>query len=128
MCAELIRVVVRFGAKHPDLHRILVHESSIETERLQWLTETHTRIRFELLRDFWSEMLELGVAAPISPDFVHHVVYGAASLFYTSAPEARLLLGKDIHSDEMVEAHADNIVAMLLPGYEPAADSLAGED
>jgi hypothetical protein len=47
---------------------------------------------------------------------VHYVVVGAASLPFVNAPEARLLTGADPTDPAWVEAHADGLVATLLPG------------
>jgi hypothetical protein len=40
---------------------------------------------------------------------------GAASLVYVNAPEARLLTRIEPTADRWVDAHAEGLVAMLLP-------------
>jgi TetR/AcrR family transcriptional regulator len=44
------------------------------------------------------------------------VLVGAASLPYTNAPEVRLLTGRDPNNPNWIGAHADGLVAILLPG------------
>lgn len=114
--AEGIRRLVRFAAEHPDLNRIMVQEASSPNERMEWIIETHTRTRFEARRAKWRALREAGVAAPIDDDVVHYVLIGAASLPYVNAPEARLLFGDEPNELGRIEAHANSLVAMLLPG------------
>jgi hypothetical protein len=44
------------------------------------------------------------------------VLVGAASLPYVNAPEVRLLTGRDPSSPKWIDAHADGLVTILLPG------------
>ena len=57
-----------------------------------------------------------GIAAPIDPDIVYYVIIGAASLPYVNAPEVRQLTGRDPNDDSWIQAHAEGLVAILLPG------------
>ncbi|WP_196761839.1 hypothetical protein [Mycobacterium avium] len=57
-----------------------------------------------------------GVAAPIDSEILYYVLIGAASLPYVNAPEVRLLTGRDPSSATWIRAHADGLVAILLPG------------
>jgi TetR/AcrR family transcriptional regulator len=64
---------------------------------------------------------DAGVAAPIDSDIFYYVLIGAASLPYVNAPEVRLLTGRDPKSPNWIDAHADALVSILLPGL--AADA-----
>jgi TetR/AcrR family transcriptional regulator len=44
------------------------------------------------------------------------VLIGAASLPYVNAPEVRILTGQDPKSPTWIDAHANGLVAILLPG------------
>ena len=46
---------------------------------------------------------------------------GAASLVYVNAPDVERLHGCDPARSDLVERHADGIVAMLLPGLPLAS-------
>jgi hypothetical protein len=48
------------------------------------------------------------------------VLIGGASLPYVNAPEVRELTGRNPNNPKWIQAHADGLVAILLPG-------LAGE-
>ena len=114
--AEAIRRFVRFAAAHPELNQIMVHEATEDSDRLHWMVEHHVRPLYDAIRDMWQRLREAGIAAPIDPAKVHYVIVGAASLPFVNAPEARLLTGAEPTDAAWVEAHADGLIAMLLPG------------
>ena len=114
--AEGIRRLVRFVAAHPELNQIMVHEGTAPSDRLTWLTETHVRPFFNGIRPGWQMLRDAGVAAPIDSEILYYVLIGAASLPYVNASEVRLLTGRDPDDPTWIDAHADGLVAILLPG------------
>jgi AcrR family transcriptional regulator len=120
--AEGIRRFVAFAAEHPELNQIMVHEGTEETDRLKWMTETHVKPFFDGIRPTWQVLRKAGVAAPIESEVLYYVLVGASSLPYVNAPEVRLLTGRDPSSPKWIRAHADGLVAILLPGLEAGTD------
>ena len=114
--AEAIRRFVRFAAAHPQLNRIMVHEGTEDTDRLRWMVDRHVRPLYDAIRVVWERLRDAGIAAPIDSATVHYVIVGAASLPFVNAPEARLLTGVEPTDAAWVDAHADGLVATLLPG------------
>jgi TetR/AcrR family transcriptional regulator len=114
--ADAIRRFVRFAAKHPELNQIMVHEGTADSERLTWMTETHVKPVFDAIRPAWQILRDAGIAAPIDSEILYYVLIGAASLPYVNAPEVRLLTGQDPKSPTWIDAHANGMVAILLPG------------
>ncbi|HEV3264168.1 MAG TPA: TetR/AcrR family transcriptional regulator [Acidimicrobiales bacterium] len=126
--ADGIRRFVRFAAEHPELNQIMVHEGTAASERLTWMTETHVEPFFRGIRPAWQILRDAGVAAPIDSDILYYVLVGAASLPYVTAPEVRLLTGRNPSEPAWIAAHADGLVAILLPGFDAGrADSAEGE-
>jgi AcrR family transcriptional regulator len=115
MFAAIVRGLVAFASRRPELNRIMMHEGTAASDRLNWLVTTHLDWRFDDLQRRWQALTAVGAAAPLSPDILYHVLIGASSLLYANAPEARLL-GLDPDDPAVVEAHADALVLMLLPG------------
>jgi AcrR family transcriptional regulator len=111
-----IRRLVRFVAAHPELNQIMVHEGTAPSDRLTWLTETHVRPFFNGIRPAWQMLRDAGVAAPIDSEILYYVLIGAASLPYVNASEVRLLTGRDPDDPTWIDAHADGLVSILLPG------------
>ncbi len=120
--ADGIRRFVGFAAKHPELNQIMVHEGTAASDRLRWMTETHVKPIFDGIGPAWQMLRDAGVAAPIDTEILYYVLVGAASLPYVNAPEVRLLTGRDPSDPTWIAAHADGLVAILLPGL-PAAPS-----
>jgi len=118
--AEMIRRFVRFAARHPELNQIMVHEATAASGRLTCMTERHVQPLYDTVRPLWRRLRKAGIAAPIDERLFHYVLVGAASLLYVNAPEARLLTGIEPTAERWIEAHADGLVAMLLPNA-PAA-------
>ncbi len=118
--AEMIRRFVRFAARHPELNRIMVHEATSASDRLTWMTERYVRPLYDAVRPSWRRLRAAGLAAPIDDRFFHYVMVGAASLVFVNAPEARLLTGLEPTAARWVDAHAEGLVAMLLPNAAAA--------
>jgi AcrR family transcriptional regulator len=118
--ADGIRVFVGFVAEHPELNQIMVHEGTAASDRLTWMTEAHVRPFFEAIRPVWQVLRDAGIAAPIESEILYYVLVGAASLPYVNAAEVRLLIGRDPTSPEWIDAHADGLVTILLPGLGAA--------
>jgi len=114
--ADGMRRFVRFAAEHPELNQIMVHEGTAASDRLTWMTETHVKPFFDGIRPAWQMLRDAGVAAPIDHEIAYYVLIGAASLPYVNAPEVRLLTGRDPSDRSWISAHADALVAILLPG------------
>ena len=114
--ADGIRRFVRFAAEHPELNQIMVHEGTAASDRLTWMTKTHVKPFFNGIRPAWQALRDAGVAAPIDHEILYYVLVGAASLPYVNAPEVGLLTGRDPKSPNWINAHADGLAAILLPG------------
>ena len=111
--AANVRAFVRAAAGLPELNRIMVQEATIDSERLQWIVECHTRPRFEVVTEQWRRLRDDGSVADIDEVVLYYSLVGAASLAYVNAPEARLL-GHDTLTSTFIEAHADALVTMFL--------------
>jgi TetR/AcrR family transcriptional regulator len=114
--ADGIRRFVTFAAEHPELNQIMVHEGTAASNRLSWMTETHVKPIFDGIRPAWQILRDAGVVPPIDSEILYYVLVGAASLPYVNAPEVRLLTGQDPSNPECISAHAEALVAILVPG------------
>jgi TetR/AcrR family transcriptional regulator len=113
---EAIRRFVRFAARHPELNQIMIHEGCTATDRLGWLTDQHVRPLHALITASWTRLRDVGIAAPVPVEVIHHVLIGAASLPYVVSAEVELLGFGTPTEPEWVQAHADGLAATLLPG------------
>jgi AcrR family transcriptional regulator len=111
--AANLRAFVRAAAGLPELNRIMVQEATIDSDRLQWIVDHHTRPRFDLVTSAWRRLRASGTVADVDEVVLYYSLVGAASLAYVNAPEARLL-GHDTLADSFIDAHADALVAVFL--------------
>ncbi|MEM8620078.1 MAG: TetR/AcrR family transcriptional regulator [Actinomycetota bacterium] len=112
--AIVVRSFVHAAAELPELNRIMVHESTVPSDRLRWIVDRHTRPRFELVITEWRAAQASGVVPPIDESVLYYSLVGAASLAYVNAPEAELL-GYDTLDPAFIQAHADALVSTFLP-------------
>ncbi|MGH1493978.1 MAG: TetR/AcrR family transcriptional regulator [Acidimicrobiales bacterium] len=108
-----LRGLVTFGARRPELSRMMMHEAMSDSDRLAWLVDTKLRDRHAALTQAWTELVSQGLVAAIDPDLLYHTAIGASSLIYANAPEARLL-GIDPADPELIKRHADALVTLFL--------------
>jgi len=122
----VIRSLVTFAARRPELNRIMMHEGSAPSERLDWLVETHLRQRYKALHSRWQQ-LQLGAEiSRMPPAILYHALIGAASLLYANSPEA-VLFGIDPSEPDLIEAHADALVEMFLGNLAPPLNNAIAE-
>jgi AcrR family transcriptional regulator len=115
--AATVRAAVRFAASHPALIRLMNDEGKRSGPRLTWLVERHGRRRKEAVATVLGPARKRGVIADVDPIHLYYVFIGATGLIFSQAPECRRLVGVDpTSSPEMVEGHADALVALLLEG------------
>jgi TetR/AcrR family transcriptional regulator len=114
--ADGIRRFVRFAAEHPELNQIMVHEATAASDRLMWITETHIKPYFDGIGLAWRTLRDAGLVAPIDSDVLYYLLVGAVSQPYVTAPEVRLVAGRDPRNPEWIDAHAEALVALVLPG------------
>jgi len=114
--ADQIRQLIDFAARHPELNRIMVHESTSPGPRLEWLVENLVGPYYSSLQPMWKRLVQARIAAPIHPKLIHHVLLGAVSLVFVNAHELELLEGIDATERRWIKCHADGLIATFFPG------------
>lgn len=122
LLATNVRAFVRFAAEHPELNRIMMQESTSDSERLEWVVETHVRPVHRAMTSVWSLLADAGLVAPVDGTIAYYLLVGAASFIYVASPELRRLTGMEPTPD-LVEAHADAVVTMLFGLPTPPPDA-----
>jgi len=111
--ARRVRAFVRAAAELPELNRIMVQEATMDSDRLRWIVERHTRPVFETLIAEWRVLRAADAVPDVDEVVLYYSFVGAASLPYVNAPEARLL-GYDTSSPAFIDSHADALVSLFL--------------
>ncbi len=111
----MMRQSLMFSAEHPQLARLMNHEGANPGERLTWLVERHVRPLFATLQAEIEEAQALGLAPAGEPVHIAYVLHGASMLF-AHAAEFEMLTGRSASAPEVVDAHLELVLGMLLPG------------
>jgi TetR/AcrR family transcriptional regulator len=119
--ARILRLVckqfVRFAARRPELNRIMVHESTAPSERLDWMVDEFIQARFILLGTL-VPLLDSSLVATTDPVIFYYTMVGAGSLLAVNAAEAQRLAGPGALTDR-IEQLAQAVADMLLGRETP---------
>lgn len=110
----LVREFVHFSARHPQLHRIITQECKSDGPRMDWLVERHVRPRYEQTTAMFERLVEAGHVPDIPVAHLYYLLTGAGPTMFVLAPECRRLAGFDPQAPDVVQAHADAVVALLF--------------
>ncbi|MFQ6397356.1 TetR/AcrR family transcriptional regulator [Nocardia sp. KC 131] len=110
----LIRELVYFSAEHPQMNRIINQECKVDSARMDWLVEKHVRPRFEQATALLEYLVAGGHVPNIPAVHFYYILTGASSNMFVLGPECRRLSGVDPRAREVVEAHADAVIALLF--------------
>jgi AcrR family transcriptional regulator len=116
--ATVARLVVRefiyFSAAHPQLHRIITQECKTDGPRMDWLVDRHIRPLYQWTTDMFARLVAAGQLPDIPPAHLYYLLTGAGPTIFVLAPECRRLTGIDPQAPEVVEAHADAVIALIF--------------
>jgi TetR/AcrR family transcriptional regulator len=110
----LVRDFVYFSAAHRHLHRIITQECKTDGPRLDWLGERHIRSRHEQITAMFTRLVEAGHVPDVPVAHLYDVLTGAGPTMFVLAPGCRGLAGFDPPAAEVVEAHADAVLALIF--------------
>ncbi|MEM8814911.1 MAG: TetR/AcrR family transcriptional regulator [Pseudomonadota bacterium] len=116
--ATLIRAYVMYAQSQPALHKMMLNEASYPNPRLDWLVDTHLKPFFEDTVSRLSDLQEQGLAPAGDPALLFNLIRAAAGSLLASNLEIRRTSGVDFESRETVEALAEMMVRIFLPGEE----------
>jgi TetR/AcrR family transcriptional regulator len=110
----LVREFVAFSATHPQLHRIITQECKSDGPRMDWLVERHVRPLYEQTTAMFARLVDAGHLPDIAAVHLYYILTGAGPTMFVLAPECRRLAGIDPQAPDVVEAHADAVVALIF--------------
>ncbi len=110
----LVREFVYFSARNPQLHRIITAESKSDGPRMDWLVDRHVRPLYDATTAQFARLTEQGHLPAVAPAHLYYILTGAAPTMFVLAPECRRLSGIDPFADDVIEAHADAVIALLF--------------
>ena len=121
--AAMIRAYVRYAAGTPALHKLMLQESSRSSARLDWLIDMHLKPVFEAVVKEIRPLQDAGIAPAGDPALLFNLIRVASGGTLALALEIKDTSGIDFDEQENVEALADMIVRVFLPGPETSTDA-----
>jgi hypothetical protein len=114
--ASLIRAYVFYARRQPALHKVMVQEASYPNPRLDWLIETHLKPFFDATFSMLEELQALGVTPPGDPRLLFNMIRLSSGGLLALGNELKTSSGIDIDDEATLEAIAELIVRVFLPG------------
>jgi TetR/AcrR family transcriptional regulator len=112
----LTRRYVRFSASHPELARIVSHESMQGGERLQWLNDEALSGSFDWFRDLFEQGVAEGWMKPLPLMNVLSSVGASGAYVFMVRASIWETYGVDVTDPVIVEQHADTVIEMFFHG------------
>ena len=112
----MIRIYVRYAARHPELHKIVLQESSYQSERLDWLSENFLRPLADAASRYIVELQEKGVAPAGDPLILYNMIRVSSGTLIALSLELKTSSDIDVDSEEKLDEIADLITRVFLPG------------
>ena len=108
-------IALRFRtlAETPELHRMVVIDAYSDSERLEWLVDTHARTAHDSLLSLIRDAQAEGSVRDLDPARLRYVILGVASL-PTVAAEYRALTGREAKDKAQVDASLDFIIKLIF--------------
>jgi TetR/AcrR family transcriptional regulator len=117
-----IRTYVKYAFSQPALHKIILQESSYQSERLDWLVETHLKPLYEMVVGQLTKLQELGVSPPGNPALLYNMIRVTAGGLLALGLEVRSTSNFDFEDPAQRTELADMIIRVFLPGDLPPRD------
>jgi AcrR family transcriptional regulator len=106
---------IRFCAKHPELHRIVLFETIHGGEMLDWLNQQKLALFSQKSIEWMSLAQQEGVyTSEVSALHLHFIVTQASQSIFLLAPHIQAVFGVDVFEDEQVEKFTDAIMALFV--------------
>ena len=112
---DLLHAFIRFSADRPELDRIINLEATVPSDRLDWLVATHLQPRFEVVAAGWHQLRAEGVGADLTAGEVWELITSFGAMHFANAPMLSLLGIHEGDGRSESDAHADRLLAVLLP-------------
>ena len=111
----MTRNYIRFSAKHPELFRILIFETLLETERLDWVVENFTKSLTKKSIKRIRQVKEAGIFPKhISSINIFYLMMTANRTIFLLAPEIKQSVGLDMFSEEALSDHENAVIEMMF--------------
>lgn len=112
----LLRTLVRFSGKRPELARLIRTESSSGGEPFDELFDRWLKPWLLFFESEVSAAVRDGIARPVDPRLAYFIILGASTEMFAEPMTALRAFGLDVSRDEHIERYTDLVVDLILHG------------
>jgi len=109
----LLRELVTYGARHPELHRFMLQEGTDRGERLVWLVDNHVRPLYRTLASLVEDGRAHGLLVEGRTEHLFYSLIGTALLPYAVGAEYQLLTRANPDTPRRIEAHVQFLLRLF---------------
>ena len=91
-----------------------MQESKADGPRMDYLVDRHVRPIYDRTAEMFESLSRAGAMPGIPAPHLYYILTGAGPTMFVLAPECRRLTALDPAHDEVIEAHADAVCALLF--------------
>jgi len=114
--STMIRIYVHYAAEHPALHKIILQESSYQSDRLEWLSTNFLGPLADSAARYINELQADGVVPQGDPYIIYNMIRVSSGTLIALALELKNTSGLEIDSKERLDELSNLIVRIFLPG------------
>jgi AcrR family transcriptional regulator len=114
--AAMIRIYVHYAAEHPALHKIVLQESSNQSDRLEWLSTNFLSPLADSAARYIVELQDGGIAPAGDPYIIYNMIRVSSGTLIALALELKNTSGLEIDKTDHLDDLAELVVRIFLPG------------
>lgn len=114
--AAMIRIYVHHAARNPSLHKIVLQESSHQSDRLEWLSENFLNPLADAAARYIKDLQDKGVVPAGDPLIIYNMIRVTSGTLIALALELKNSSNIDLDDPVKLDELADLIVRVFLPG------------
>ena len=123
----LVRRFVKMSARDISLSRIMIHEGTTPSPRLNWIAEKFLKPGFEPLDETVREGVDVGLLKDLPVYTVTHTIISAAAMTYCLAPVVDATHGVDLAKSASMDEMADTVLTILFDGILAKPDGVGAD-
>lgn len=114
--SAMIRIYVHYAASNPALHKIVLQESSYQSDRLEWLSENFLNPLAEVASGYIAELQEKGVTPHGDPLIIYNMIRVSSGTLIALALELKNTSNIEFENAASLDELADLICRVFMPG------------
>jgi TetR/AcrR family transcriptional regulator len=109
-----LRGYVRYCARHPEHARLMVQESCIRSDRLEWVAENFIRPGHLRLMPMMLKLIDERKLPDVDPVLMIYSIVAMAQIPYLLSTEIGITHGLDVQQADLIDAHVETVLRLVF--------------